>query len=55
MYSPKLKESQIKELCRLRETFKRNGKRLTMTQMVQEAVDEYIEKLKDQENYDRRK
>jgi len=51
MYSPRLKEKQIRKLYQLREEFTRNGKKMTMTEMVQEAVDNYIESLEDDKKY----
>lgn len=49
MYSPKVREDQVKKLYELREHFTRNGKKMTMTGMVQEAVDMYIADLEGRE------
>ena len=45
MYTPKLKEEQIRKLYQLREEFKKGGKKITMAGMVREAVDKYISSL----------
>lgn len=41
MYSPKIKENQIKELFKLKETSK-----IPMTKLVEQAIDEFLKKNK---------
>ena len=48
-----LKKEQIENLNRLREGVLRNGRKMTIVEMIREAVDEYIEKLEDEANIEK--
>ena len=50
MYSPKINEKQIKKLYRLRERMREQGQKITMTAMVAEAIEKYLNDNESQKN-----
>jgi len=50
MYSPTLRDDQIKKLYLLKQVWLFNGKKLAMTDMVRRAVDNFIKDLEDKES-----
>lgn len=49
MYTPKLRDDQVRKLYQLKQYWIFNGKKLTMASMVRKAVDDFIKDLEDKE------